>query len=159
MTTPEDPRKPAPHESQNSTDTDPDVAEPAEPTTPPAPAVPPTIPTTPTTEDQTKHAKDYRQRAGQNVKAVLTGAATLVSKVRAETPKKIREAREKRVAGRRVILTEVDGRQVAIGPYSNDQAAHQDKAKVTGAPQVIELRSKTAYFGTGDGESGTPRRP
>jgi hypothetical protein len=159
MTTPEDHRTPAPHEPQNSADTDPDVAKPAEPATPPAPAVPLASPATPTTEDQTKHAKHYRQRAGQKVTAVLTGAATLVSKVRAETPKKIREAREKRVAGRHVILTEVDGRQVAIGPYSNDQAAHQDTVKVTGVPQVIELRSQTAYFGTGDGESGTPRRP
>jgi hypothetical protein len=141
MTVPERSRKPTPNDPQNPTDSDPVVAGPAEPepVTPPGPA------------------EESGRRAGQKVTALLAGAGALAKMVRTEAPKKVREAREKRVAGRRVILTEVDGRRVAIGPYPNDAAARQDTARVSGAPHVVELLSQTAYFGTHDGESATPR--
>jgi hypothetical protein len=83
--------------------------------------------------------------------ALVAGAAALVHKLRKEAPKKAREVREKRVAGRCILLTEVAGRPVAIGPYRDEQAARQDLTRVTGAPQVLELKSQ-AYFGTPDSD-------
>jgi hypothetical protein len=159
MTVPEDPRKPTPNDPQNPTDSDPVVAGPAEPEppTPPEQAPSPISPATPPTPARTEPAEEPGRRTGQTVTALLAGVGTLANKVRTAAPKKVREAREKRVAGRRVILTEVDGRQVAIGPYSNDAAARQDTVRVSGAPHVVELLSQTAYFGTQDSESGTPR--
>jgi hypothetical protein len=89
---------------------------------------------------------------GAKVKAaaLVAGAATLLNKLRKEAPKKAREVREKRVAGRCILLTEVAGRPVAIGPYRDEQAARHDLTRVTGAPQVLELKSQAAYFGTPD---------
>lgn len=170
MTTPEDPRKPTPDDPQNPADNDPVATGPAESATPPepltssptaasapepapTPASAPISPATPTPEGRTDQAEEYGWRAGQKVTALLTGAAALANKVRSEAPTKIREAREKRLAGHRVILTEVDGRAVAVGPYRNDQAAHQDIAKVSGAPRVVELLSPTAHFATKDAET------
>ena len=80
--------------------------------------------------------------------ALVAGAAALANKVRKEAPKKAREVREKRVAGRCIILTEISGRPVALGPYRDEQAARQDLARVAGAPQVLELKSQTAHFGS-----------
>lgn len=156
MTVPEDSEADAqrPSESDGS---DPVVAGPAEPVTPPEPAPPPISPATSPTPARTGKAAESGQRAGQKVTALRAGAAALANKVRTEVPKKVREAREKRVAGRCVILTEVNGRQLAIGPYPNDQAAHQDTARVSGTPHVVELLPQTAYFGTQDGETITPR--
>ena len=151
MTLPDDPQKPAYRE--------PGVAEPvaSQPVTP-APitsesaAVPP-APPVPTTG-----AEEPPAGKGQKVKvaAVLAGAAAVANKVRQEAPKKVKEIREKRVAGRCVILTEVDGRQVAIGPYPDNRAASQDSGKMTVAPQVVELMSPTAYFGAQDDGTTTP---
>ena len=39
---------------------------------------------------------------------------------------------------------EVAGHPVAIGPYRNEQAARHDLTRVTGAPQVLELKSQAA---------------
>jgi hypothetical protein len=65
--------------------------------------------------------------------------------------------REKRIAGRCILLTEAAGRPVAIGPYRDAQAARHDLTRVTGAPQVLELKSQAAYFGTPDSDpSVTP---
>jgi len=87
--------------------------------------------------------------------ALIAGAAALANKVRKEAPKKAREAREKRVAGRCIILTEVNGRPVALGPYRDEQAARQDLTRATGAPQVLELKSQAAYFGSPDNDHTT----
>ena len=157
MTVPEDSRKPTPNDPHNPTDSDPFVVAPAEPVTPPEPDPPPISPDTPPTPARTKLAEEPGQRAGQKATALLAGAGALANKVRTAAPRKVREAREKLVAGRCVILTEVDNRQVAIGPYRNDAAARQDAARVSGAPHVAELLSQTAYFGTEGGESSTPR--
>ena len=117
-----------------------DVATPAEPVEPTG-----TASSTSPTPVSTEQAE---QREGGKVKAaaLLAGAAALANKVRQEAPKKVLEMREKRVAGRCVILTEADGRSLAIGPYKNDDAARQDIFKVGGAPRVIELVSDTAFF-------------
>ena len=80
--------------------------------------------------------------------ALVAGAAALANKVRKEAPKKAREVREKRVAGRCIILTEINGRPIALGPYRDEQAARQDLTRVAGAPQVLELKSQTAHFGS-----------
>jgi hypothetical protein len=50
------------------------------------------------------------------------------------------------------LLTEVAGRPVAIGPYRDEQAARHDLTRVTGTPQVLELKSQAAYFGTPDSD-------
>ena len=96
----------------------------------------------------TEQAEESEQGVGGKVKAaaLVAGAAALANKVRQKAPEKVQEIRQKRAAGRCVILTELDDRTVAIGPYSNDQAARQDIAKVTGAPRVIELVPQQAYF-------------
>ena len=89
--------------------------------------------------------------------ALVAGAAALANKVRKEAPKKAREVREKRVAGRCIILTEISGRPVALGPYRDEQAARQDLTRVAGAPQVLELKSQTAHFGSPNSErTNTP---
>jgi len=113
-----------------------------------------TPPTTPVAAEQ---PEDSGQGVAPKVKAaaVVAGAAALANKVRKEAPKKIREAREKSVAGRYVVLTEVDGRPVAIGPYRKEQVARNDATRVTGPHQVVELRSRAAQFGPTDSESTT----
>jgi len=89
--------------------------------------------------------------------ALVAGAAALANKVRKEAPKKAREVREKRLADRRIIVTEVSGRPVALGPYRDEHAARQDLTRVPGTPQVLELRSRTAYFGSPDSDrTSTP---
>ena len=155
MTVPRDPQNPAPYG-------DPAGAEPAAtarntqpvstgPAAAPAgrSAVSPTPATTPGprgTAEGTESGTGTKVTAA----ALIAGAAALANKVRKEAPKKAREVREKRVAGRCIILTEVSGRPVALGPYRDEQAARQDLTRVTGAPQVLELKSQAAYFGTPD---------
>ena len=124
-------------------------------------------PASPPRTDRTAPPEESGQGVGPKLKvaAVVAGAAALANKVRQEAPKKIREVREKRVAGRCVILTEVGGRPVVIGPYSDEQAARRDLAGgVAGAQQVVELQSRAAYFGSPDSSprtrpSGTSRSP
>jgi len=140
-------------------------------TTPPEPATPGALPTsavTPTVPAQPVAANpptpvpaEESEESGQGVPAkvtaaaVIAGAAALANKVRKEAPKKIREAREKGVVGRYVVLTEVDARPVAIGPYRKEQVARRDASRLTGPPQVVELRSRAAHFGTPDNETTT----
>lgn len=92
--------------------------------------------------------QDAEQGSGSKVKAaaLLAGAAALTNKVRQEAPKKVQQLREKRAAGRCVILTEANGEYLAIGPYKNEEAARQDIFKVGGTSHVVELRSETAFF-------------
>jgi hypothetical protein len=78
--------------------------------------------------------------------AMVAGAAALANKVRKEAPKVINQLRERRMAGRCVIITEVDGRFLAIGPYKNEEAARDDVFKVGGSPHVAELVSETSFF-------------
>ncbi len=135
-------------------------ATPGSPSTPaatPAAGVEPVTATPPTTPGAAEQPEDSGQGVAPKVKAaaVVAGAAALANKVRKEAPKKIREAREKSVAGRYVVLTEVDGRPVAIGPYRKEQVARNDATRVTGPHQVVELRSRAAQFGPTDSESTT----
>jgi len=78
--------------------------------------------------------------------AMVAGAAALANKVRKEAPKVVSQLRERRVAGRCVIVTEVDGRFLAIGPYKNEDAARGDVFKVGGTPHMAELVTDTAFF-------------
>ena len=93
---------------------------------------------------------------GGNVKAaaLLAGAAALANKVRQEAPKRVQEFREKRLAGRCVVLTEVDGREVAIGPYGDEVAARQAVATMTGTTRVVRLVSPNTTPLPGDGPTG-----
>jgi hypothetical protein len=95
---------------------------------------------------------------GRAVKAaaLLAGSVALANKLRREVPRKVQEIRQQRVAGRCVILTELDGHEVAIGPYPNNQAAIKDTVHVTGAPQVVELIARTAYFAPPDDQENKP---
>jgi hypothetical protein len=78
--------------------------------------------------------------------AVLAGAVAVANKVRHEAPKMLQQMREKRAAGRCVIVTEADDRALAIGPYKNEDAARLDLFKVGGTSRVVELMSDTAFF-------------
>jgi hypothetical protein len=103
--------------------------------------------------------KDTESGTGTKITAaaLVAGAAALANKVRKEAPKKAREVREKRLAERRIIITEVGGRPVAFGPYRDEQAARQDLTRIPGAPQVLELKSRTARSGSPDGDrTNTP---
>lgn len=112
-----------------------DVAPPVEPVEP-----------APSATDEAGESEGGKVKAA----ALLAGAAALANKVRQEAPKKVHELREKRAAGRCVILTEADGRALAIGPYKNAEAAQEDLFKVGGAPRVVELVSETAFFAPHD---------
>jgi len=79
--------------------------------------------------------------------ALLAGAAALATKVRQEAPKKVQQLREKRAEGRCVIVTEVDGRMLAIGPYKDEASAEPQAFKVGGVPRVVELVTDAAFFG------------
>jgi hypothetical protein len=78
--------------------------------------------------------------------AVVAGAAAVANKVRHEAPKILNQLRERRVTGRRVIITEVDGRFLAIGPYKDAEAARQDAFRVGGSPHIAELVPDSAFF-------------
>lgn len=95
--------------------------------------------------------------AGSTVRAklnqVLAGAAELAEKVREDAPRKMQELREKRAGGRCIILREVAGRTIAVGPYPDEEAARtetnlQDPAGLPGAPRVVELLTPAAYAET-----------
>lgn len=45
-----------------------------------------------------------------------------------------------------MIVTEVDGRYLVIGPYKNDEAARQDVFEVGGDAHIAELVAGTAFF-------------
>jgi len=78
--------------------------------------------------------------------ALLAGAAALANKVRQEAPKKVQQLREKRAEGRCVIVTEVDGRMLAIGPYKDAASAEPHVFRVGGNPHIVELVTDTAFF-------------
>ena len=78
--------------------------------------------------------------------AVVAGAAALANKLRKEGPKVINQLRDRRLVGPCVIITEVDGRFLAIGPYKDEDAARADVFKVGGTPHVAELVSDTSFF-------------
>ena len=78
--------------------------------------------------------------------AIVATAAALANKARKEAPKVVNQLRERRVAGRCVIVTEVDGRFLAIGPYKNEDTARGDVFKVGGTPHIAELVTDTAFF-------------
>ena len=152
MTRPSDPDQPAYGGDGDPLVGQPEIVEPAvtEHVVPPQPgpvaeSEPPPV-TTPTPV-HVERAEESGQGRGGKVKAaaVLAAAAAVANKVRQEAPKKVQEIRQMRVAGRCVVLAEVDGRQVAIGPYRDERAARQDSANITGVPTVIELVSPTAY--------------
>jgi hypothetical protein len=154
MTQPSDPDQPTYGRERDPLVDSPEIVDPVvtehvvPPQPPPVAGAEPTPVTTPTPV-RTERDDESGGGAGGKVRAaaVLAAAAALANKVRQEAPKRVQEIRQKRVAGRCVILAEVDGRQVAIGPYRDDQAARQDVAKVTGVPTVIELVSPAARFG------------
>ncbi len=98
----------------------------------------------PALEDDSGEDSGSKLKAG----ALLAGAAALANKVRQKAPEKVQEIREKRAAGRCVILAELSGRSVAIGPYRDAESARQDSIKVAGAPRVVELVPESSFFGT-----------
>lgn len=121
-----------------------------EPTTPP---VTPPAGSRPTPEPQAEPTKpEESDEGGSKAKtaAVVAGAAALANKVRQEAPKRLHQLRERRATGRRVIITEVDGHFLAIGPYKNEDEARQDAFKVGGNPHIAELVSEAAFFAPSD---------
>lgn len=159
MTVPRDPRNPAYSDppAMAARNTQPVSTGPA-PAPTDRPAVSPTPAATPgSAPRRTGEGSESGSGAKVTTAALIAGAAALANKLRKEAPKKAREVREKRLAGRCIILTEVSGRPVALGPYRDEQAARQDLTRVTGAPQVLELKSHAAYFGSPDSDrTSTP---
>jgi hypothetical protein len=113
-------------------------------------------------------------RAKTKVAALVRGAAARMNKARKALAGRsvaggrvvaghARTIREKRIAGRCVIVTELGGHPVAIGPYRDERAARQDAARVPGAAQIAQLKPGTAYFEASDGgptdDQGPSHRP
>ena len=90
---------------------------------------------------------DLAATAKAKATALLAGVTAIVDKVREEAPKKVQQILEKRAAGRCVILTEQDGRTVAVGPYADREAAQADSSKVGSDARVVELVPESAFFG------------
>ena len=109
-------------------------------------------PTAPSPPAGTGSPPESGRGAKVKAAALVAGAAALLNKLRKEAPKKAREVREKRIPGRCILLTEIAGHPVAIGPYRDEQAARHDLTRVSGAPQVLELKSQAAYFGPPDSD-------
>lgn len=162
MTVPSDPSHPTYRDpldadtvlpTERSTPLEPPTAPPviATPVTPVSPEPVTAAPPIPARTDHTDESGGGKIKAA----ALIAGAAALANKVRKEAPKKAREVREKRIAGRYVIITEADGRPVAIGPYRDEQAAHHDLTRATNVQHVLELKSPAAYFGSSDSGAGT----
>lgn len=133
MTTPIDPRDPV---------SDPAATYPTNPVTyaEVREVVPPAV-------DYIRPVQDSEAPTGHNkVKgaALLAAAVTVANKVRQEGPKKVQELQERRAAGRYIILREISGRKVAVGPYPNEQTAREDNP-VAGFPDLVELLSPKAY--------------
>jgi hypothetical protein len=103
----------------------------------------------PTVSDVPPHAASTEE-GGSKLKAgaLIAGAAAVANKVRQEAPKQVQRLREKRAEGRCVIVTQVEGRWRAIGPYKDSQAAESDVFKVGGDAHVVELVTDAAFFGT-----------
>ncbi len=133
---------------------EPVIAEPAPEAASP-PGAPPAGAYEPVTPVPAEKPEESEGGVGDKAKSValLAGAAALANKVRQKAPKKVQELREKRTAGRYVILSDVGGRQVAIGPYPDESAARQDTVKLAGVPHLIELVSQSAYFQPEEGGS------
>jgi hypothetical protein len=91
---------------------------------------------------------DEHDEGGSKLKtgALLAGAAALANKVRHEAPRKVQQLREKRAEGRCVIVTEVDGRMLAIGPYKDEESAEPQAFKVGGTPRIVQLVTDAAFF-------------
>jgi hypothetical protein len=161
MTVPSDPNQPTYRDDSGldqSERLEPTVTDPVEALPPDYVEAPPPEPApgpTPTPVQTQPTSESKEQGGGSKLKAaaVLAGAAALANKVRQEAPKKAREMRERRVAGRAVILLEEAGRQIAIGPYRDGKAARQASTTAAGAATVIELVSPTGYFGPQDSDS------
>ncbi len=85
--------------------------------------------------------------AKRKLAALAAGATTLAKKIRKAGPKKVRDVRVRRTADQCVILTEVAGRPVAVGPYRHAHAAQKDATRIEAA-QVVELKSPAVHFTT-----------
>jgi hypothetical protein len=129
---------------------DPLIATPGPPDTVEASTMAPPVaePVTPTVDPRAVEPAPSDDDGGGKMKtaALVAGAAALANKVRKEAPKVVNQIRERRMAGRFVITTEVDGRFLAIGPYKDEDAARGDVFKVGGTAHVAELVSETSFF-------------
>ena len=103
-------------------------------------------PSPPPTVDDEAATTDHSTGAKAMTAGLIAGATALANKVRQEAPKKVQEIRQKRAAGRCVILTQHDGHAVAVGPYPNHDAAQADRSKAGMEAQVVELMPESAFF-------------
>jgi hypothetical protein len=99
----------------------------------------------------------------EKASALFAKAAALAGKLREETPKKVHELQEKRAAGRCVIVSEVGGRRVAVGPYPTAELARQalGPQATTASGEVVDLLTPAAYSSAtassaGASTAGTP---
>jgi hypothetical protein len=124
---------------------------------PPTPAEAPPTPTAPVADEQV--GTEAPQRGGIKGRLAALGAsvASLAKRVYKGGTKKPRVVRRKRTTNRCVILTEVFGRPVAIGPYRNEQAARKDLARTHGQ-QVVELKTAAKHLAASAGGSPSAQR-
>jgi hypothetical protein len=162
MTGPGKPQEPTSRDRSSTGQAVQDQAAPAEPsptalTSDIAP--PPTTaeaPPAPVADEQVGVESPQRGGMKGRLAALGAGVASLAKRVYKGGPKKMRLARRGRTTNRCVILTEVGGRLVAIGPYRNEQAAHKDLARTHGQ-QVVELTA-AKHLAASDGGSPSAQR-
>lgn len=137
MTMPNDPMVPTYDEAAFVSNVEPQAS-------PPSAAEP--EPTTTLHTSEASEQDDHSAASQVKATALLAGVAALANNLRQEAPKKVQEIREKRAAGRCVILAEQDGRPVAVGPYPSNEAARADTSKVAAGASVVELVPESAFF-------------
>jgi len=75
---------------------------------------------------------------------LLTGAAALAEKARQDSAE-FAEAEGSRCQGRYVIITEVDGQEVAFGPYFDEEAARRELLRLDQPAKIVELYSRSDH--------------
>jgi poly-gamma-glutamate capsule biosynthesis protein CapA/YwtB (metallophosphatase superfamily) len=100
---------------------------------------------------ETTRPSDNSGGGSKAKKAAFFAAATaFANTVRQEAPKKVREIREKRAAGRHVIVAEIGGRTVAVGPFPGGEDARRNAEKLSGTTRIVELVPASTYIPSTD---------
>jgi len=72
---------------------------------------------------------------------LLTGTATLANKAGEDPSKSAEEVYQRQRHGRYVIITDVDGQEVAIGPYPDERAAGAQLRHLVSPARIVALLS------------------
>ena len=92
-----------------------------------------------------------RGRGGDGPKAtasaLLAGVGSALGRLRRDVPRAVQELQERRTAGRCVLLAQLDGRDVAIGPFAGEAAAREvaQELAAAGSTRIVEVLRPAAF--------------